>query len=349
MIIPVTHILPLTTIERRRMLPAAGTVLVRSGQEVSADEIIATAEIYAEHISLDLARGLGVPKKQVNEFLQRKIGEDIQQGAAIASRPGVVARVIRAPKAGKLVAVGGGQALLQVSRKPYQLKAAIPGTVFKVEADYGAIIRMTGSWIQGVWGNGKLGTGGLNVTADSPEHVLEASQLDPSKRGQVVFAGYCASQEALETIGQLKMRGLILGSLSTKLRPMASQMPYPIIILEGFGNIPINAVAYKLLSTSGDRVISLNATPYDRLTGERPEAVMPAKIQTDTPMPRHLIPLEIGSQVHILRDPHPGAVGEVIDLLGPTRMANGLNTEAAEVLLDEEKVIVPLANLEIIG
>ena len=93
MLIPVTHVLPLTTIERRRMLPVAGTVLVRSGQEVSATDVIATADIYAEHISLDLARGLGVPKNKVAEMLRRKIGEDVAEGAVIASRSGLVTRL----------------------------------------------------------------------------------------------------------------------------------------------------------------------------------------------------------------------------------------------------------------
>ena len=96
MLLPVTHVLPLTTIERRRMLPVAGTVLVRSGQEVGASDVIATADVFAEHISLDLARGLGVPKAQVAELMQRKIGDKVAKGAVIASRPGVVSRVVRA-------------------------------------------------------------------------------------------------------------------------------------------------------------------------------------------------------------------------------------------------------------
>ena len=132
MLIPVTHILPLTTIERRRFLPIEGKVLVRAGQDVRADEVIATADVYAEHISLDLARGLGVPKNKVTSYLKRGISEEIPAGGVIATKAGLFSRVVRAPRAGKLVAVGGGQALLQVSHQPYELLAGIPGTVFKV-------------------------------------------------------------------------------------------------------------------------------------------------------------------------------------------------------------------------
>ena len=360
MLVPVSHVLPLTTIERRRMLPVAGTVLVRSGQEVSASEVIATADVFAEHISLDLARGLGVPKAQVAELMQRKIGDKISKGSVIASRSGVVSRVVRAPKAGKLVAVGGGQALLQVSRKPFELRAGIPGQIFKVEPDYGAIIRMTGSWIQGVWGNGRLGIGGLYVAAAKPDHVLTSRDIDPSRRGQILFAGHCAEASVLEAVLQMKMRGLVLGSLTTKLRPMAAQMPYPIMVMEGFGNIPVNPIAYRLLSTSADREITLNAAHFNRSTGDRPEIVIPASSDIDAPMPMQMVPLDIGNQVRILRDPYMGMVGSVTGLLGVRRLENGLHAETAEVTLDkvednieeepvEEKVVVPLANLEIIG
>ena len=77
---------------------------------------------------------------------------------------------------------------------------------------------------------------------------------------------------------------------------MAAQMPYPIMVLEGFGKIPINEVAYRLLSTSPDREITLNAEPFNRATGERPEAViLPIKGQGE-PMPMQLAPLDIGSR-----------------------------------------------------
>ena len=350
MLIPVTHILPVTTIERRRLLPIAGTVLVRAGQEVRAEEVIATADLKGEHISLDLARGLGVPKNKTTSYLKRDIGEDIPEGGVIASRAGLVSRVVRAPKAGKLVAVGGGQALLQISRKPFELKAGIPGTVSKIEADYGAIIQVTGAWIQGVWGNGQISSGGLYVAADSPEHVLQSKDLDPSQRGQVMFAGYCNNPQLLDTLGKIKMRGLILGSMDTRLRPMAARLPYPIMVLEGFGKIPINPVAYRLLSTSAQRDTTLNAARFDRTTGERPEVIIPVAGQIGSSLPVDLEPLEIGKRVRMLQPPYRGLVGTVSRLAGIQRMPNGLRTESVEITLGEqEKVVVPVANIEILG
>jgi hypothetical protein len=332
------------------MLPVAGTVLVRTGQEVRADEVIATADLKAEHISLDLARGLGVPKNKVTSYLKRRINDDIPEGGVIASRPGILSRSVRAPKAGKLVAVGGGQALLQISRKPFELKAGIPGTIFDIEADQGALIKVTGAWIQGVWGNGKIGVGGLYVAADSPNHVVQTKELDPSQRGQVMFAGHLNSMEVLDALAQIKMRGLVLGSIDTRLRPKAARMPYPVLVLEGFGKIPVNPVAYRLLSTSAQRETTLNAARFDRATGERPEVIIPVLGDMDSHKPVDLARPEIDMSVRVLHSPYRGMVGTVSDFPGITKLPNGLRAESVEITFaEEEKVVVPLANIEILG
>lgn len=349
MLIPVTHILPLTTIERRRFLPAEGEVLVRAGQEVRADEVIARANLYAEHISLDLARGLGVPKSKVTDYLKRSIGEDVPSGGIIASKAGLVSRVVRAPKDGKLVAVGGGQALLQVSRKPYELQAGIPGTVFKVEADLGAVIQCTGAWIQGIWGNGKIGVGGLFVSAKSPDDELTSQDVDPSRRGQIMFSGHCANPKVLELLVVNKIRGLILGSMATKVMPTASKMPYPIMVLDGFGNIPINSAAFQLLSTSEGRETTVNATPFNRATGDRPEVIMPVGGDVAASVPIDLTHIEAGKRVRVTKSPYQGKIGTVTNLLDFSKLPNGLLADSAEVeFSEEEKAVVPLANLEIL-
>ena len=138
-----------------------------------------------------------------------------------------------------------------------------------------------------------------------------------------------------------------------------SDLRYPIMVLEGFGNIPINPVAYKLLSTSADREATLNAMHFNRTTGDRPELVIPVRGGPDVPMPMQLIQLDIGNQVRVLRDPYLGSVGTVTEMLGMQRMENGLMAESVGVTLNadvdddlpmvEEKIVVPLANLEIIG
>lgn len=347
----VTHILPVAKIRRQRYLPVAGSVLVRAGQDVRADDVIAQANINPEHISLDIELGLSVPKNKVTGYLKRKIGDEIPEGGVVASRSGMVSRVVRAPRAGKLVAVGGGQALLQVSNKPFELIAAIPGSVIEVKAEYGAIIQTTGAWIQGVWGNGRLGIGALHVLPEGSGSLFTSDQLDPSQRNAILLAGHCGDQRALEIAAGNKLRGLIVGSLSTRLVPVAARVPYPIIVIDGFGRFPMSTGAYNLLSTNLQREVTVNAVKYDLLTGDRPEIVIPLSAVENPPIPITLGQLNVHDRIRILRSPHLGVIGTVNSFLpGLTRFPNGLRAEAVEIVLeDEEKAVVPLANIEVLG
>ena len=351
MLTPVGHILPIAKILRQRFMPVEGTVLVRAGQEVRADEVIAQAEINPEHISLNIERGLGVPKNRISNYLKRGIGDEIPEGGVIARRSGMIAREVRAPRSGKLVAVGGGQVLLQVSNRPFDLLAGIPGTVLEVKADIGATIQTSGAWIQGVWGNGRLEIGPLQSLPQEEQQPLTVSQLDPSFRGSILLASYCEDQKALERSEEIRLKGLILGSLATRLLPVAARMRYPIILIDGFGRIPMNSAAYNLLSTNAQREVTLNAMHYDLLSGDRPEVIIPLTNVDNPPIPINMSQLKASDRVRILRDPYQGTVGSVETILpGVTRLPSGLKVEAAEVLLEDgEKAVVPLANIEILG
>ena len=351
MLTQVVHILPLAKIRRQRFLPVAGTVLVRAGQDVKADDVIARANINAEHITLDIERGLGVPRTKIMDYMKRSIGDDIPEKSVVASRSGMFSRVVRAPRAGKLVAIGGGQALLQVSNRPFELRSGIPGSVVEITADFGATIQTTGAWIQGVWGNDRLGVGLLHVISEEAGNVLTSAQLDPSFRGGILMAGHCGDQKTLEMISEMKMKGLILGSIPTKLLPIAHKMPYPIIVIDGFGKIPMSNSAYNLLSTNAQREVTLNAMKYDLLTGDRPEIIIPLTGVDNPPIPINLGRLNAGDRVRIIRAPYMGAIGMVNTIFPSSiRFPSGLQTEAAEIILeDEEKAVVPLANIEVLG
>lgn len=351
MFTPVTHILPLANIRRHRMLPVEGVVLVRAGQEVQADEVIAQAEINPEHISLNIERGLGVPRNRVSNYLKREIGDDIPEGGVIASRSGMFSREVRAPRAGKLVAVGGGQVLLQVSNRPFELLAGIPGIVLEIKADFGAVIQTAGAWIQGVWGNGHLEVGPLQSIPQEKNRPVSSTQLDSSYKGSIVLAGHCRDREVFEKGIDIQLKGLILGSMATRLIPLASRVPYPVILIDGFGKIPMNSAAYNLLSTNVQREITLNAMQYDLLTGDRPEIIIPFSRVENPPIPINISQIKPSERVRILRQPHQGAVGTVESVLpGVKRFPSGLKVEAVEVRLEEgEKVVVPVANIEVLG
>lgn len=351
MLAPVTHHLPLATIRRKRLLPLPGSVLVRAGQSVTATEVVATASLSPEHLILDVARGLNVKPGEATKYIQRQIGEEVTEGAIIARRGGLSGRELRAPTNGRIVSINNGRVLLQIDNRPFELRAGMSGTIVSVEADRGVIIENTGTWIQGVWGNGPINYGQLHILANEPDHQLTSGELDISKRGTMMFAGHCNSRQALELAQEVPLRGLILGSLATHLLSLAMEMTYPIIVIEGFGNIPVNSTAHTLLTTNEGREVTINAEARNLFSGQRPEIIIPLPTTGQPPSPMSVDQFTRGQIVRFVRSPHAGKVGTISAMLvGPIKFPSGVRAPAAEIEFEGgEKVAVPLANIEVLG
>ncbi len=351
MLAPITHILPLATIRRIRTLPVKGNVLVRAGQKVKPTDVIAEATLTPEHIVLDVARGLGVPTNKAAGYIQPKVGEQISADSIVASRSGLVSRVVRSSSAGRIVAISAGQVLIEVKNEPFKLRAGMPGEVSSVEADFGGVMVTTGAWIQGIWGNEKIDFGVLNVLAKEPGHVLSAGEFNINQRGTIILAGYCNQPKALERAAEIPLRGLILASLDPKLLPLAERMPYPIIIIEGFGQIEMNSTAHTLISTNETREVTINAETFDRYLATRPEIIIPLDASGEPPVPRNVDNFNPGQKVRVLRSPNISAIGAILTILpGLTPQPSGLRAQSAEIELESgEKTVVPLANFEVLG
>ena len=170
--------------------------------------------------------------------------------------------------------VGGGQVLMEVGETKMELRAGISGTVIEVIPNRGVVIQTAGALVQGVWGNGRIDSGLLVNLAEKPDDILDAARIDVSMRGFVILGGMLKDAEALKAAADLPVRGLILSSIYPSLIPLAREMRYPIIVTDGFGPLPMNSAAYKLLSTNAKREVTVNAEAYDRYSGARPEVII---------------------------------------------------------------------------
>jgi hypothetical protein len=354
MLAPVTHILPLTNIRRERLLPVPGRVVVRKGQKVTATDVIAEANCSPEHQVLDIGRGLGLSEQAADQQIQVKPSAQVAAGDVLAGPVGLAKRVVRAPESGRVIQAGSGRVLLELDRPSYELKAGFPGTVVELLGERGAVIENSGALIQGVWGNGLIDYGLMILLASTPEELLTADRLAVNLRGSIIVAGHCADVRALEAAAELPLRGMILSSLDPELLPDAASLGFPVIVIEGFGQRAMNSVAYKILSANHKQEAAINAEPWDRFLGKRPEVVVPLPAAANeahslTPKLKDIQVFSPGQQVRVIRSTHISRIGTLVKLLGTVVLPSGVHAQAALIHLETgENAVLPLRNLEVL-
>jgi hypothetical protein len=137
-------------------------------------------------------------------LIRCKVGDVLPAGSVIATGGRPIPKSIKTPKQGRVVAAGGGQVLLETGETNIQLRAGIPGVVVDVIPGRGVIIQSFGSLIQGVWGNGRIGTGSLVNIMEQADSVFTAVLLDVSRRGSIILGGMCKDAESLQAAGEMQ-------------------------------------------------------------------------------------------------------------------------------------------------
>ncbi len=346
----ITHVIPMTTIRRERILPAPGMVTVRVNEKVQAADVVAEAEISQRYYYLDVARGLGVSVSQANRFIACQRGDRIESGDILAGPVGIARRTLRAPADGRIASITNGRILLQALGQHYEMRAGFPGSVVASDGTRTVTIETTGALIQGMWGNGKHDYGVMRVVGDSPAARLATDQLDVNLRGAVLVAGFCDQSAPLHQATELSVRGVILGGLSSELIRLARRMNYPIVLTEGFGNRPINTPAFNVLINNVGREVAVMGGGKNYRGIERPEVVIPLPSSRPIELPDELVELKTGVRVRVVQPPHQGEVGVVSKILpNAVQYASGIRARSASVEVEGVgKINVPLENLEIL-
>lgn len=351
-----TIILGSTRIIREYRLPpnAIGRAEVSSGLSVAPHTVLLAGTIPSDVIFLDAVRLLGLRSAAqiTEEMLQVPVGEVYESGVPLLiNGKGRRAKKVVTPKRARFAQLEGGRVLLQTDPQPVEVHALMEGRVNSVSEDR-VVLETGGALIQAAWGNGKARYGTLAFAGE--ESGLERIGLaDEEDSGRIVVLDQ--SIQSAATFSEAKQkhwRGIIAPSMSSALREQARQLEIPLILTEGFGNLPYSDIVYKLLESNRGRFTTLDAVEPSVWHSARPEIIIPTGLNARLRLPELNVPLVVGATVRLTRLPHLGRIARVLNLPeSPVTVENGLRVAAAEVQFadNSEVAFVPLANVELIG
>ncbi len=351
---PESRITPLTVIRRERLLPVPGQVLVRPGETVVPADVVARCLVPGTMRVLDVSRELRLRRDRVSDIIRKMPGDSVQANEVVAARGGLFGRFRRAcrsPVDGEVIEVRDGLVLIEEAGSPFELHAHLKGQITNVMPNRGVVVSAAGALIQGVWGSGGEAEGVLKLLVDSPQKPLRNRSIDVSCHGTIVVGGRLVDEKALEQAVEAQVGGVIVGSVSADLGPHLESLPFPVLVSEGFGAMPMSDPVFALLHANAGREAMVSADTKTRWGARRPEVLIPLRAEDEKPAEEPgLRVLQVGDRVRLLRAPYVGSVGTVRELPPlPQPIESGARLPVAVVdLAQEQSVAVPIANLELI-
>ena len=359
---------PGTTIRKTRRLPLKGQVMVKVGDAVKAETVVARTEIPGVIQTIKVAEILGLEPPDAINALKVGQGDRVEAGQVIAESKsffGLFKSECKSPFKGtvELISHATGHIGVRMPATPVEVAANIDGTVAEVIPDEGVVVEAYGALVQGIFGVGGERTGRLTVPGGSPEAALTEDLIGEEHAGAVLVGGVGVTLGALRKAAAVGASGVVVGAIvDTDLIAYLGHdigvaitgqedIPTTLILTEGFGSIRMAERTFGLLKSLEGRQVSINGATQIRAGVIRPEVIAPLESRPESAAhPSKGQVLEVGSSIRIIREPHFGALGTVTKLPPePVEIESGATVRVLEAeLADGESVRVPRANVEII-
>jgi len=356
-------------LKKDRILPLKGKVLVKKGDKVKAEDIVAETLLPGKVVPFNLANKLSIPPELVGEYVKIKEGDTLKKGQLLAQTKGffgLFKNSVKSPLDGEVENISKitGQLLLREPRIPVNIKAFIDGVVVDVIEEEGVVIENKSAYIQGIFGIGGETTGILKVLVSTPEEIVDENKIDDSCKDKLLVTGSMASYDLIKKAIKVGAKAIITGGIDDKdLKKLLGynigvaitgheNIGLTIVVTEGFGKIKIAKKTLELLKRFDGHKASLHGITQIRAGVMRPEIIIPIKFkEEELEVPEaKMASLEIGTTIRVIRQPNFGQIGKVTAL--PEELTPVESETMARILEAEleggEKVMIPRANVEVI-
>ena len=367
---PGLRVAEFTLLKKERRLPLLGEVLVKEGDRVTHDQVIARTNLPGDVQSMNVAHRLSIEAAELNRYMMKKQGDEITKGEIIAESKsffGMFKTTCEAPITGTIETLSTvtGQALLREPPIPVEVTAYVDGFVSAVHEDEGATIETWGTFIQGIFGVGGETSGKLRMVVSSADQGLDGNNIPAKAEGEILVGGARVTMEAIDKARQAGARGIIAGGFDDEdLKTLLGRdlgvaitghedIGITLVLTEGFGEIAMADRTFELLSENEGVLACINGATQIRAGVIRPEIVIPM-LSREKPAggggEAMALGLREGSRVRIIREPNFGSLG-IVTALPPELVAMECETKVRvlRVKLDSgEEYPLPRANVEMI-
>ena len=362
-----------TLVRKLRELPLPGSSLVKVGDRLQANTPVLETQLPGELDIVRVAQQLGFDPIDVLECLKVKVGDHVTEGQLICevkSFFGLLSSKLQSPTTGEVEFFIDSNAHLGIRRPsiPLSVDAYIAGSVVEVDPEKSVTIESESALIQGIFGIGGEKQGEIFYLEDSANVVIEASDLKKhgsALAGKVLIGGLQFSRGALAEAERLGVSAVVCGSIDSKgLADFLGfelgvsitgdeEVPFTLIITEGFGELAISSRVCKLAKRFHGQAASVNGATQVRAGALRPEIIIPlndTQLQASAAKKIAARSLDLGTRIRIIRHPYFGAFGEVTELPHePVQIPSGAWVRVLRAKLETgEEALVPRANVELV-
>ncbi len=359
-------------VTKKRILPLKGEVIVKKGDKVKPDDVVARTHLPGPVEPINVANILGIPPEDISEVMMKKKGDPIKENEVLAKTKGFLGLKMfsaesRSRITGTVESVSNitGQVLLRGMPLPVEVKAYITGEVVEVFPQEGVAVASWSSFIQGIFGIGGETHGEIKVVVKSNDEVLTDKHIDQSCEGKVIVGGSMVLADAVKKAVAVKAKGIIVGGFDDKdLRDFlgrdigvaitgSEEIGVTLIVTEGFGKITMMERTFNLLKSQEGQMACINGATQIRAGVIRPEAIIPHSGDIHSKLAEadfRETGLQVGSPVRVIRHPYFGHLGKVSDLPPAlVELESGSKARILEVeFADGKRAKVPRANVEML-